>query len=162
MTVPMQAHEPAVATASSPIRQVGFRVTEWALGIVGAIAAFVGGFILLGGDNQSVGLGGEASWRVGEIDPAWGYGLLAGGAALLLITLGLVIHDRSRETGPPAPRSGLADVFTHGLVFVAVNAFLWIQDIAIGGGLNYAYWITVPWGIGLAVHAIAEFRKEKG
>lgn len=163
MTVPLQtSHQPAVATTPSPIRRAGFRVTEWALGIVGAIAAFVGGFILLGGDNQSIGLGGEASWRVGEIDPAWGYGLLAAGAALLLITLGMVVHDRRRAPGAPAPRSGMADVFTHGVVFVAVNAFLWIQDIAIGGGLDYAYWITIPWGIGLAVHAITVYREDKG
>lgn len=34
-----------------------------------------------------------------------------------------------------------------------MNAFIWIQDIAIGGGVSYAYWITIPWGIGLAIHA---------
>jgi hypothetical protein len=156
------SNQPVVATTESPIRRAGFRVTEWALGIVGAIAAFVGGFILLGGDNQYVGLGGEASWRVGDIDPAWGYGLIAGGAALLLTTLGLVIHDRRRAAEPPAPRSGMADVLTHGLVFVAVNAFLWIQDIALGGGLDYAYWVTIPWGIGLVVHAITALREERG
>lgn len=163
MTVPLQtSHQPAVATTSSPIRRAGFRVTEWALGIVGAIAAFVGGFILLGGDNQSIGLGGEVSWRVSEIDPSWGYGLLAGGAALLLIMLGLVVHDHRRATGSSAPSSGMADVLTHGVAFVAVNAFLWVQDIAIGGGLDYAYWITIPWGIGLAVHAITAYREERG
>ena len=36
-----------------------------------------------------------------------------------------------------------------------VNAFLWLQDLATGGGLEYAYWTTIPWGIGLLAHAIA-------
>ena len=26
-------------------------------------------------------------------------------------------------------------------------------DIAIGEGVNYAYLVTIPWGIGLAIHA---------
>jgi hypothetical protein len=163
MTVPLQtSHQTANQGAAGTIRRAGFRVTEWVLGIVGTVAAFLGGFILLGGENQSIGLGGEASWRVSDIDPAWGYGLLIGGGLLLLTTLGLVARDRRRVTGPAAPRSSMADVLTHGLVFVAVNAFLWIQDIAIGGGLDYAYWITIPWGIGLVVHAITASREENG
>jgi hypothetical protein len=39
--------------------------------------------------------------------------------------------------------------------FVVVNAFLWIQDIVAGEGLEYAYWITIPWGVGLISHALA-------
>lgn len=35
-----------------------------------------------------------------------------------------------------------------------VNAFVWVQDIALGDGVNYAWWITIPWGIALAAHAI--------
>jgi hypothetical protein len=36
-----------------------------------------------------------------------------------------------------------------------VNALIWLQDIATGGGVEYAYWITIPWGIGLTIHATA-------
>ena len=32
----------------------------------------------------------------------------------------------------------------HAGTFVVVNAFLWIQDIVAGGGLEYAYWTTIP------------------
>jgi hypothetical protein len=34
------------------------------------------------------------------------------------------------------------------------NALLWVQDIAAGGGLEYAFWATIPWGIGLLIHAL--------
>ena len=43
----------------------------------------------------------------------------------------------------------------HGTAFAIVNAFLWLQDIVAGGGLEYAYWPTIPWGIGLIAHALA-------
>jgi hypothetical protein len=47
-------------------------------------------------------------------------------------------------------------------VFVVVNAFLWVQDIAAGGGLEYAYWTTIPWGLGLAFHVLAYFLGDRG
>jgi hypothetical protein len=37
-------------------------------------------------------------------------------------------------------------------IFVAVNAFVWAQDFALGGGLDYALWVTVPWAIALLAH----------
>lgn len=39
--------------------------------------------------------------------------------------------------------------------FVAVNTFLWILDIVQGGGVDYAYWTTIPWGLGLGFHIMA-------
>jgi hypothetical protein len=54
------------------------------------------------------------------------------------------------------------DFFYHLMVFVAVNALLVIvdlrstQDNAILG-LDWAYWIILFWGIGLAGHAISVF-----
>lgn len=137
------------------------RVSEWVLGIVGAIAAFLGLFILLGGEDQYVGLGGEASWRVGDIASAWGYGLLAGGLAFVLVGVLLATRDhRLGGTRSAGTRSSRADLLVHATVFTLVNAFLWIQDIAAGNGLDYAYWVTVPWAIGLAVHAVTELTDE--
>lgn len=50
------------------------------------------------------------------------------------------------------------DLMWHAAVFVVVNGFLWLQDILIsGGGLNYAYWVTIFWGIGLVFHAVYVF-----
>lgn len=137
-------------TGGSP----GWRFTEWLLGIVGGIAVFLGLFILFGGDEQSVGLAGDWSWQVEDISAPWAYGLLIGGAVLLLAALVMVIRGRDRVADVTAADRDLADLLRHVGIFVVVNAFIWIQDIAIGGGVNYAYLITIPWGIGLAIHAV--------
>jgi hypothetical protein len=129
------------------------RVTEWVFGIVGGIAAFLGLFILFGGEGQSLGLGGDLTWEVGDISSAWGYGLLAGGVVLLLITLALVVRDM-RNPQVRQPQSEFAGLMWHIGIFVVVNAFLWTQDIVAGGGLEYAYWATIPWGVGLIVHVL--------
>ena len=139
-------------------RGATLRVSELVLGILGAVALFMGAFVLLAGDDQYVGLGGEASWRVGDIGLAWAIGLLAVGAVVVLADVVLVRWERHRDVSAVAAPSGRTDIVVHAVMVVLVNAFIWIQDIAIGDGLNYAWWITVPWGIGLAVHAVAVFR----
>jgi hypothetical protein len=48
----------------------------------------------------------------------------------------------------------LSTLAWHASAFVVVNVFLWIQDLVTGGGLEYAYWTTIPWSIGLTFHAI--------
>jgi hypothetical protein len=130
------------------------RVTEWVLGIVGVIAAFLGVFVLFGGENQSLGLGGDLTWQVGDISSGWGYGLLIGGGVLLLLTLTLVVWER-RHPRVHRQQSEFAGLMWHTGIFVVVNAFLWTQDIVAGGGLEYAHWITIPWGVGLISHALA-------
>ena len=129
------------------------RVTEWVFGIVGGIAAFLGLFILFGGEDQSLGLGGDLTWQVGEISSAWGYGLMAGGVLLLLATLALVVRD-VRNPRIRQAQSEFAGLMWHIGIFVVVNAFLWVQDIVAGGGLEYAYWATIPWGIGILIHVL--------
>lgn len=138
---------------------MGLRVSEAVLGIVGVVAVFVGTVILLAGDDQYIGLGGDASWRVGDIALAWGYGLLAAGVVVVLVDAALVRWDRHQGATAAVAQRSRADLALHGTVFVLVNAFIWIQDIAIGGGVNYAWWITIPWGVGLAVHAVAVYRE---
>jgi hypothetical protein len=140
------------ARSTTPAKAGGLRVSETVLGILGAITTFLGGFILFAGDDQYIGLGGEASWRVEDVASAWGFGLAALGIAALVGAVAL--YQRDRRRGPvDATRDATTDFAVHATVFTLVNAFLWIQDVAIGGGLNYALWITIPWGIGLAVHA---------
>ena len=136
-------------TGGSPVWQFA----EWLLGIVGGIGVFLGVFILFAGDDQYVGIGGAWSWRVGDISAAWAYGLLIGGGLLLSAALVMVIVGRDRPVPAAAGDRDLAGLMWHGGIFVAVNVFIWIQDIAIGGGVDYAYWITIPWAIGLAIHA---------
>ena len=43
----------------------------------------------------------------------------------------------------------------HVVVFVVINAFLWGIDIATGGGVGWAYWVTIAWGLGMAFHVAA-------
>lgn len=43
-------------------------------------------------------------------------------------------------------------VLWHMAVFVIINGFFWWIDLAGGGGLNWAYWITIFWGIALLFH----------
>jgi hypothetical protein len=133
------------------------------LAALAVIALAVGVVILVAGDDEYVGLGGDVSWRVGDLSPWWGYGLLAAGVAFLLATLALVRRDRA-HAGETSVRSGTTDLLIHAGVFVLVNGLLWTQDILLGNGLNYAYWATIPWAVGLAFHAyaaLAERRRER-
>lgn len=85
--------------AANPMSRIpaGIRTAAWICGVFGAVALFMGFFITFAGENQSVGLGGDLSWQVGEIGTAWVIGLIAGGAVLLAVALGLVLgHRRPR------------------------------------------------------------------
>lgn len=136
---------------------VSRRMTEWVFGILGGIAVFLGLFILLGPEGEYVGIGGDWAWRVGDIAPAWAFGLLIGGAVLLLVTLAMVLSDVRSGAAKRPEEAGLAELAWHFGIFVAVNGFIWLQDFALGGGLDYAYLVTIPWGIGLLVHGYAYY-----
>ena len=120
------------------------------------VCATVGVVILVATDDQYVGFGGDLSWRVGEIPTMAAWGLLIGGAVLLVVMIAMI--RTGRRTTPehlrPAQRAR-QELVTHAVAFTIVNAFLWLQDLATGGGLEYAHWTTIPWGIGLLAHAIA-------
>lgn len=130
--------------------------TEILLGVLGVVCLAVGLVILVADDDQYVGPGGDLSWRVGDIPAMAAWGLLIGGAVLLVVMVGMVWAGRSatggRTEAKDRPRQELV---AHATAFAIVNAFLWLQDIAAGGGLEYAYWTTIPWGIGLIAHALA-------
>jgi hypothetical protein len=134
----------------------GWRFGEWLFGIVGGIALFLGLFIFFAGDDQYVGIGGDLSWRVGDISSAWAWSLLIGGVVLLVVALVMLVAGRNRPARV-AMGDRRAELLWHAGIFLVVNAFIWIQDLAIGGGLEYAYWVTIPWGIGLGAHAIAYY-----
>lgn len=48
-----------------------------------------------------------------------------------------------------------AGLMWHLAAFIIVNAFLWGLDIIQGGGVQWAFWTTIPWGVGLAFHVAA-------
>lgn len=139
----------------------GLRISETLLAILGAVALLLGGLVLFAGDETYVGLGGDASWRVGDIALAWGITLLAVGVVIVLADAALVRWDRTHVVGVTARTSAVADFAVHATMFVLVNAFVWLQDIALGEGVNYAWWITIPWGIGLIAHAFSTFTGDR-
>jgi hypothetical protein len=132
-------------------------VTEVLLAILGIASLVTGVFILVGDETQWVGFGGDLSWQVGEIPPEVGYGLAIGGGVLLVVALALVLAGRRSAARAEARERPLRDLVVHATVFLLVNAFLWAQDIVAGGGLEYAYWTTIPWVVGLAAHALATY-----
>lgn len=49
----------------------------------------------------------------------------------------------------------LRDLMWHATAYLVVNSLLFAQDWNAGDGINWAYWIAIPWGAGLLFHAIA-------
>jgi protein-S-isoprenylcysteine O-methyltransferase Ste14 len=139
----------------------GWHSAEWLLGIVGGIAVFLGVFTLFASDDSSIGLGGDWSWQVAEISTSVTYGLLIGGAILLLAAGAIFVMGRHRVQPTARGDRALSDLLWHSGIFLGVNAFIWAQDIALGGGLDYAYLVTIPWGIGLTIHAVNFFRSRR-
>lgn len=136
----------------TPVRGTGWSVTQWLLGIFGGIATFLGFFVAFGPEDQYIGLGGDWSWQVSEVSDIWMYTLMIGGLAMLTATVWMAVAGRDRIRVPSTP---LANLMLHVGVFTAVNAFVWAQDFALGSGLDYALWVTIPWAIGLAAHVAA-------
>jgi 2TM domain len=61
-----------------------------------------------------------------------------------------------------ARRAGaLTGVLWHATTFLIINGLLWFVDLQ-QGGLEWAYWVTVMWGIALAFHAAWYFISERG
>lgn len=134
----------------------GWRFTEWLLGILGVVGLFLGLFIFVAGDEQYVGFGGDLSWRVGDVSPAWAGGLVVGGIVLIVSAAVMLVSGMNRfaDVVPAGRRS--SEILWHLGIFVVVNALIWAQDLATGGGV-YAYWVTIPWAVGLGAHAIAYY-----
>lgn len=53
------------------------------------------------------------------------------------------------------------DLMWHVATFVIVNGFLWAIDLTQGGA-DWAYWVTLGWGIGLAFHVVAYLLDNSG
>ena len=146
------------ATHVEPVHEgTTVRAGEWLLAIVGGFATILGMFVLFGSESHSIGLGGDYSWTIGELGDGWGYGLLLGGLVALAAAAVLLRYDHfigyRHESTPVGAFVG------HAIAFVLVNAFVWAQDLALGDGLNYPLWITVPWALGLAAQAYSVFAR---
>lgn len=61
-----------------------------------------------------------------------------------------------------ARRSGaLTGVMWHVATFLIINAFLWFVDL-LQGGINFAYWVSITWGIAVAFHVAWYLITERG
>lgn len=56
----------------------------------------------------------------------------------------------------------LIGVWWHTAAFLVVNIFLWALDYVTGNGIQWAYWVTIAWGVGLAFHVIAYLIDDSG
>jgi TRAP-type C4-dicarboxylate transport system permease small subunit len=75
------------------------RTAAIALGVGGTVAAFVGAFILLGGDSSYVQFGWADPVPATDVDAGWGYGLLIVATISLAAAAILAVRDRrSRAT----------------------------------------------------------------
>ncbi len=57
----------------------------------------------------------------------------------------------------------LSGLLWHIGAFVIINGFFWLLDGITGAaGFQWAYWITLFWGFGLAFHLVAWFIDGRG
>ncbi len=51
----------------------------------------------------------------------------------------------------------LRSIYIHLAIYLVVNIGLFALDLAQGDGLQWAQWVALGWGIGLAAHAVIVF-----
>jgi len=69
------------------------------------------------------------------------------------------------ERTEPDPTTGrsrkrvnqLRSIYIHLAIYLVVNIGLFALDLAQGDGLQWAQWVALGWGIGLAAHAVIVF-----
>ena len=110
----------------------GWHFAEWILGIAGGIGVFLGLFTFFAGDESSIGLGGDWTWEVGDIATGTKYLFVIGGAVLVAIAAGMGIAGTHRVRPGSRISDELSNLIWHAGVFVAVNAFIWLQDMPTG------------------------------
>ena len=68
----------------------------------------------------------------------------------------MLTDPRERAAYDRARARYLTGLLWHIGAFVVINGFFWLLDAMIGAeGFQWAYWITIFWGLALAFHAVA-------
>jgi hypothetical protein len=65
-------------------------------------------------------------------------------------------HELAVERAAKRVRE-LRDFYVHLAVYLVVNTGLVIIDLVQGGGLQWAQWVILGWGIGLVAHGVSVF-----
>lgn len=55
-----------------------------------------------------------------------------------------------------------ASLRSHWFTYIVVNAFLFAIDWWSGGGIDWAYWAAIGWGVGIALHTLSTFAELGG
>ena len=67
-------------------------------------------------------------------------------------------EERARERA-----RAFTDLMWHAGAFVIINAMIWMLDLITGAsGVQWAYWVTIFWGIGLAFHVLTYLIEDSG
>ena len=116
----------ASGPTSTPAAGAWRRFSETILGIVGAIALFLGAFVQFAAENQSIGFFGVWSTRVEDVSEAWKFTLLAGGSLLLGLSFALAALRRSRAgAGATTAATAYAILGVLGLAGAVIFGLLW-------------------------------------
>ena len=62
-------------------------------------------------------------------------------------------HDQAVERARKRVKE-LRDFYVHLAIYLVVNAGLLVLDLLQGDGLQWAYWVIIGWGIGIAAHGV--------
>ncbi len=62
-------------------------------------------------------------------------------------TSGLTAEERALKRA-----KDYKDLLWHVATFAIIIPMLWFIDLASGGGVNWAYWPTIGWGLAVAFH----------
>jgi hypothetical protein len=67
------------------------------------------------------------------------------------------MQDKPRDDKKLIQAKKIADFFIHLFWFIVINIFLYFLDYRDNGVINWAYWATFGWGIGIISHSIDTF-----
>ena len=62
-------------------------------------------------------------------------------------TTGLTAEERASKRAKE-----YTDLIWHVSVFAIIIPMLWFIDLGTGSGIDWAYWPTIGWGLGVAFH----------
>lgn len=101
-------------------------VTEWVAGVLGAIAALIGGFLYYGPSDGTLSLFGW-DWDVADLADAWPFSLMIGGGVVMAAAFGWFATKMYRRDDAITTSVAVGGVLSlAALAGAAVFALIWI------------------------------------